>query len=319
MKYFYIKKCLFQILDLMHKIPGMDHATLQTALSERIENLPSRLQVVARWVLDNPADVALLTTREQAKRTGLAPATFTRLAQRLGFAGYDDLRAIHAAALRRRPDGFAGRATELLDRHGDEGDNAIAQDIFAALAEHIRILREPDEIARLTRAATRLSSARRVFCFGLRSAFPAAYMLDFIGMMIGAQTVLADGAGGRGIDTLRSIGKGDVLFAVSVAPYTQLTLQAAQYARDHGAAVVILTDSPHAPLAALADEIVLVRTETPSFFHTMTPAFAAVECLAALMTAKRGKPALDAIAASERQLDAFSTYVTPRSVRRRQP
>jgi DNA-binding MurR/RpiR family transcriptional regulator len=297
----------------------MDHATLKAALSERLDDLPVRLQAVARWVLDNPADVALLTTREQAKRTGLAPATFTRLAQRFGLAGYDELRAVHAATLRQRPDGFAGRATELLDRHCDEGDSALAQDIFAALAEHIRALREPEEIARLTRAATRLSSARCVFCFGMRSAFPAAYMLDFIRAMIGAASVLADGAGGRGIDALRHIGAGDVLFAVSVAPYTQLTLQAAHCAREQGASVVVLTDSAHSPLAALADEIVLVRTQTPSFFHTMTPAFAAVECLAALMTAQRGKPALDAIAASERQLDAFSTYVTPRSVKRRQP
>lgn len=60
----------------------------------------------------------------------------------------------------------------------------------------------------------------------------------------------------------------------------------------------------------------LVRTETPSFFHTMTPAFAAVECLAALMTARKGKAALDAIAGHEAALDAAGTFLTPRSTRR---
>jgi DNA-binding MurR/RpiR family transcriptional regulator len=297
----------------------MDQKDVVIALDAQLEGLPARLQAVARWVLDHPADVALLTTREQARRAGLAPATFTRLAQRLGLPGYDALRAAYAASLRQRPDGFANRATELLVRHGEEGDSAIAQDMFAALAEHVRALREPASIARLEGAARRLADARCVFCFGLRSAFPAAYMLDYIRALIGADSTLADGAGGRGIDALRRIGPGDVLFAISVSPYTSLTVQAAAYARERGAAIVALTDSAHSPLAAIADETVLVRTETPSFFHTMTPAFAAVECLAALMTARRGKPALDAIAASEVQLDAFSTFETPRRPRKIAP
>lgn len=295
----------------------MDQKDVVAALGLQFERLPTQLRAVARWVLDHPADVALLATREQARRAGLAPATFTRLAQRLGLPGYDALRATYAASLRQRPDGFANRATELLARHGEDGDSAIAQDMFAALAQHIRALSEPDCVARLERAAARLADARSLFCFGLRSAFPAAYMLDYIRALIGADSTLADGAGGRGIDALRRIGPGDVLFVASVSPYTRLTVQAAAFARDKGAAIVALTDSAHSPLAALADELVLVRTETPSFFHTMTPAFAAVECLAALMTARRGQPALDAIAAAEAQLDAFSTFESPRRPKRR--
>lgn len=295
----------------------MDRSALNQALDMQLGSLPAQLQAVARWILDNPADVALLTTREQARRAGLAPASFTRLAQRLGLPGYDALRAAYAASLRERPDSFAGRATELLDRHASEGGDAIAQDVFAALADHIRALREPESIARLEVAAEKLATAGTVFCFGLRSAFPASYMLDYVQALIGAPSVLCDGAGGRGIDTLRRISPGDVLFAVSVAPYTRLTVEAASYAKAQGATIVVLTDSLHGPLAALADAVVMVRTQTPSFFHTMTPAFAAVECLAALMTARRGKPALDAITASEAQLDAFSTFLTPRRPKRR--
>ena len=294
----------------------MDQSHLTAALSEGFAQLPQQLQAAARWVLDHPADVALLTTREQAKRASLSPATLTRLAQRFGLSGYDELRAIHATALRQRPEGFAGRASELMQRHGDEGAGAIAQDMFAALAEHLRALREPDAQARLERAAILLAEARTVFCFGLRSAFPAAYMLDYIRDLIGAGSVLADGTGGRGIDALRRIGPGDAFFAVSVSPYTRLTLQAAELAKAKGAKLVALTDSPLSPLAALADATVLVRTETPSFFHTMTPAFAAVECLAALMTAHKGTAALAAIARHEAELHAAGTFHQPRAAKR---
>jgi DNA-binding MurR/RpiR family transcriptional regulator len=294
----------------------VDQQSLNALLAQRIDALPRRLRLAARWVLDHPADVALLSTREQARRADLAPATLTRLAQRIGLAGYDELRAIFAASLRQRPESFSGRATELLGRHEEEGGTALAQDIFAALGDHLAALRTPTALAQLARAADCLASARRVICIGFRSAFPAAYMLDVIHAMIGARSVLADGAGGRGLDGLRDCAAGDVLFAVSVAPYTRQTLQAAELARRNGALVVALTDSVHAPLALLADAVIVVRTETPSFFHTMTPAFAAVECLGALLTARRGQQALDAIAVAEAQAEVLATYASPRRGRR---
>jgi DNA-binding MurR/RpiR family transcriptional regulator len=59
----------------------------------------------------------------------------------------------------------------------------------------------------------------------------------------------------------------------------------------------------------LARETLVVGTETPSFFHTMTPAFAAIECLTALVAARRGTQTIKSLAASEKQLEAFDTYL----------
>ena len=293
----------------------MDEAELRAALTRSYDDLPPRLQAAARWVLDHPADVALLGTREQAKRAGLPPATLTRLAQRLGLSGYDVLRQAFAATLRRRPETFHGRAGELVARHGAQGDAALVTDTFDALGAHLKDLSTPEAIARLVRATDLIAAANRVFCFGLRSAFPAAFMLDYVRNLLGAASVLADAAGGRGVDALRGIGPDDLLFAVSVKPYTRLTLEAARFARDQGATLVVLTDSALSPLARIADAAVLVRTETPSFFHTMTPAFAAVECLAALTAARQGWRAPEALARSEKQLAAFDTYLMSRQQR----
>lgn len=295
----------------------MNRADVLSQLSDTLAALPPQLKEAARWMLDHPADVALLSTREQARRAGLPPATLTRLAQRIGFDGYEAVRQIFAATLRERPESFRGRAEELIVRREDQGDAALALDLIAALGDHLRGLSEPASIESLIRAANRLVAAQRVFCLGLRSSFPVAYMLDYIHALIGEPSVLVDTAGGRGLDLLRQIGSGDVLFVVTVDPYTRLTLRAAEFARERGALVVAVTDSPHGPVAALAEDLVLVRTETPSFFHAMTPAFAVVECLAALITAARGEKALAAIAAGEAQLAAFDTFLKPSPARRR--
>src|SRR6266700_4291949 len=287
----------------------MGDAALVGLLKSGFDGLSPQLQEAARWVIDHPADVALLTTREQARRAGVAPATMTRLAQRFGLKGYDEIRKLYAEAVRRRPESFRARAEELLQRRDTEGDAALVHDVLSSLAHHLQGLTSPESIERFSAAAKLIAGAERVFCLGLRSSFAVAYIFHYVRSLFGASSVLVDGAGGTGVDLLRTIGSADVMLAISVKPYTRHTVHAARYSRARGVRIVAVTDSEMSPLAALAEETLIVRTETPSFFHTMAPAFAAVECLAALVAARHGAQTLAAIAASEKQLAAFETFM----------
>ena len=76
--------------------------------------MPAQIRAAARYVLENPRDVALLSMREQARRAGVQPATMMRLARQLGFDGYEALRELHADTLREVPTGFAGKAGDHL-------------------------------------------------------------------------------------------------------------------------------------------------------------------------------------------------------------
>lgn len=283
--------------------------TFNSELKAQFGALSPQLQEAARWVIDHPADVALLSLREQARRSGVAPVTLTRLAQRFDLKGYDDLRRLYADAVRRRPESFHGRAQELLAQHGSKGDTALARDIFAALGRHLEALGTPEAIGRLVTAAEMIAGADHVFCLGQRSTFAVAFIFHYVRSLFGSKSVLLDGPGGTGRDALRAIGRKDVLLAVTADPYVRETVDTARYVKTRGARVVAITDSDLSPLAAAADRVVLIGTESPSFFHTMTPAFAAVECLAALVAARRGKETLSALADSEQQLAAFNTYV----------
>jgi DNA-binding MurR/RpiR family transcriptional regulator len=98
---------------------------LLVELTAGFDELPPQLKEAARWVIDHPADVALLTMREQARRAGIPPATLTRLAQRFRLKGYDEIRKLYAEAVRQRPESYRGRAEELLQRRDSEGDEAL--------------------------------------------------------------------------------------------------------------------------------------------------------------------------------------------------
>ncbi|BBI48737.1 hypothetical protein HORIV_11580 [Vreelandella olivaria] len=74
--------------------------TLREQIIAQYDAMSAQLQQAARYVLEHPEEVALVSMREVARYADVQPATMTRLAKYLGLPGYDELRAQHAAALR---------------------------------------------------------------------------------------------------------------------------------------------------------------------------------------------------------------------------
>jgi DNA-binding MurR/RpiR family transcriptional regulator len=111
---------------------------------------------------------------------------------------------------------------------------------------------------------------------------------------------------------MRGAGVGDVMFAVSVAPYARATVEAAAHAAARRVGVIALTDSPLSPLAARARYVLTVPTATPSFFHSMSAAFALAETLAALVVAERGPRAVDATRRADQELRSLYAYLDTR-------
>lgn len=271
------------------------------------DDLPSGSRLAARWIMDHPEDVALLSMREQAKRAGVPAATMTRLAQRLGYSGYEALRAVSSSELRQRSD-FSGRTAGLLARRELDGDEALTSDVLAGLAGHLRALSSRDTLASIVHAADVIVSRERLFCIGARSSYASAHLSAYLLSLIGEKAVLVDGAGATGLDRLHGVGASDALLAVTIAPYTRVTVEAAVYAQEKGAAVIAITDSAASPIARLAPASVVVPTSTPSFLQTVAPGLIVVECIAALVAARRGQAAVDAMAASEELLARFGAY-----------
>lgn len=293
-----------------------DDAPLRKQLLELYDVLPAQLRAGAHWIIEHPNEVALLSMRDQARRAGVPPTTMTRLAQRLGFEGYDDMRALYADRLLRNPGSFAQKAGELRERRRVRGEDALSSDLIEAAAARVATLGESDGLDQLAEAARLVIAARRSFVIGQRAGFSVAYQLAYICSLAGCDIQLLDRPGGIGPDPLRDAGAGDVLIAVSVHPYTRATVDIAAYGVERGMKMIAITDSVISPLARRADVAVIAGVESPSFFHTMSAAFVAAEAIAALVAASIGAKAGEALGRSEAQFAALDTYVLPRPNRR---
>lgn len=288
----------------------MNRNDIRDRILAGFDRLPPRMQAAAKRLLDHPDDVALLSMRELAKRADVEPATMTRLAQRLGFQGFDEVRKVYADGVRNRHSSFKDRTEGLQQRRGLDGDSDLVADTLAGIAGHLRTLSNPETLASIGSAADLIVQQDRLFCIGARSSFPAMYLGTYLLSLIGEETCLVDGAGGIGLDQLRTLRRTDAVLALTIAPYTRNTVDAIAFAVERRAPIIAITDSLASPIARNAREVILVPTDTPSFLHTMTPAFVVVECLAALVAAKRGKAAVKAIAETEAHLARFGSYAT---------
>jgi DNA-binding MurR/RpiR family transcriptional regulator len=303
----------------------MTAGPLTQPIVDAFDTLPPKLQLAARYILDRPDDVALLSMREQARHAGVPPATMTRLAQRLGFDGYDAVRALYAGAVRdgtldfagRAGAGFTGKAGAQVEAQKLRGERALAADMVQSLGQEIARLAEPAALSQLVAAADRLHKAQRIYCLGLRACHSAAWHFHYMLSLLGDKTVMLDDAGGTGLDALRDAGRGDVVLAASVEPYARATVEAVRYAAGEGVPVVALTDSEVSPLAQLASATILVATDSPSFFHSMTPMLAVTEILAALVAGRSGQKALAALGRTEAQLAAFGVHLPRRGAKER--
>jgi DNA-binding MurR/RpiR family transcriptional regulator len=294
----------------------LNRVNLKKKIIEAFSTMPAQLQSAARYVLDNPQDAALLTMREQARHAGVQPATMIRLAKHLGFDGYEEMRGIYADALRTGDIGFSAKAGPQFSDQRLKGHKALAADLIEVTSNQIAALSAPESLARLDALAKKLTEARRVFCLGLRSSHAIAWHFHYIISLCGANSTYLESAGGTGADALASAAPTDVLFAVSVSPYTRATIDLAEYAASRNIPILAITDSEVAPLASLAELAIIVSTDTPSFFHTMSPAFVAAEILGALIAGRRGERALDALRNAEDQFSALQIHLRPNNSRK---
>lgn len=286
----------------------MDFAALNQRIAGAFPQLSPQLQRAARHVLDNPDDVALMSMRRLAANARVHPSTMVRLARAFGFDRYTGFREPFQQRLRVRTKGYLDRARDLQARGADDAASKLIEDILATDVDNLHACIETNDAATLAACADTLARARRLYVVGLRSCFPVAFFFDYVCRMFRGDTVLLDGRGGTFADDLRALGPGDVMLAISVEPYTYETVRAIGYTKRQGGTAVALTDSVVSPLAKDADHVLIVGTDSPSFFHSIVPAMALAEALIGLMVAKGGGAALDTIADAEVQLGEFDAY-----------
>lgn len=259
-------------------------------LSQSYASLSPQLQRAAQIVLDNPNDVAVNSMRALATRAKVSPPTMLRLAQRLGFDNYEAFRDVFKQSVATQ--GYGDRADDLRRETDREGIPGLVDATVAAGIAGMDRFHDPVFVRDLERVADYIIAADRRFVLASGASFGQGVSFQYVCRMALPDISLVNGFGIRAIDEIASVRKGDVVVAISTAPYSSRTVEAAIYAKRRNAKIVAVTDRRTSPVAQLAEASIIIKTTGPHYFPSMISLNATLEILSAVIMVKQGAEAV---------------------------
>lgn len=285
----------------------MNLAQLHTRIVDSLPDMPRQVTLAARYVVDHPDDVPLISMRDLAARAGVSPATLLRLTQTLGFASWGDFRALHVDHLRQTPVAYTERATRALSRSGVD---ALVAESFAASRANLHQAEWANPPESFARAAAHLARAERVFISAFMSCRGPGMTFAYLCRMLRNNVALL-GAEATSLSVdLALLRPSDTVLSINFDPYSHEIHQIASAIETTGATLICLSDSRATPLTRLAAETLLFPVDGPSFFPSIAAAQSLVEALIAAVLTELGTEATTRIGHIEHALYDSGTYTT---------
>ncbi len=267
--------------------------------------MTQQFQVGAKYLTDFPAEVPISSMRKIARQAQVQPATLVRLAQHLGFDGWESLKEVFVQSFRQTPKLYTLQAKKVVR---SKSPQAMIGKALTVQACNLATLEELNA-GRMPVAVDLLANARYVHVAGFRACFAPAFSFHYLYRLFRPTVGMLRGDVGTLEMECRALAADDILVVMSFAPYSHESLQVTQAAHKAGCKVLAICDSVLAPIALKADAILLFSTDTPSFFPSLTSAQALIEVLIEQLVVKSGKQAVGQIERSEIQLHQTGAYL----------
>lgn len=269
-------------------------------IRDRLDELSPNDRLVAEAVLRDPTAVAFSSADQLAASAGVSKAAVVRFGARLGYGGFSGLQEALQGGIRERLDGAADEAAPrgtLVERwlEAVEGDlRAVAAGTAPATLEQAAALLETGE--------------GWIHVFGQRaSAAVAEYAYFLLNPML-PNVVRVEAGESALADRLIGIGPEDRLLAFTFRRYAKVTTDVAAFFQEAGAPVVLVTDSPAAPAARHATEVLVCADDSPAPFPTAVTGIFLVELLAATLLERNPSSIGRRLDDAERIWGRFGTY-----------
>ncbi len=227
-----------------------------------MKNLTPRRRELIRPVIENPREFVLLSVRAAAARLNTDPATMLRVVQRMGFAGYRAFQSyLHDLSI--------ANATSLegMEQHPrssipDYLDAMMQQDI-----RNLNAVRATLDAGRLAALARRIHTARRILLIGGDVARNLVHYFEDHLAIVGIPVLVATTAG-RTLHVARSMGRGDLIIAISFRRGLRQTVEGMQRARKNGAYTVGITGTHVSSIARFSNEYFVAPVDSDSFIDS---------------------------------------------------
>jgi DNA-binding MurR/RpiR family transcriptional regulator len=243
-------------------------------IANEYDELPRQLQGVATYIEQHRANIMVQRINEVADGCGVHASAVVRFAQRFGYSGYSEMQAVFRSAYTETVTPARSYQQRIRKVIADESAPMTTAQmalrfIDASRAGLDELSCEFDSKA-FDEAVDLLVKADNIYVIAVRRTFSIASYIAYALQHTEKRVHLISGLGGMFREQIRSIGKNDVLIAISFPPYGKETLYCARVAHQHKAKVLAVTDSALGPLARDATALLKVNEGSAFAFRALT-------------------------------------------------
>lgn len=272
--------------------PPSNPEQLQAEISARYDGLSDRLQLIARYALDYPNDMAMETIAIIAERAQVQPSALIRFAKAFGYSGFSAMQKVFRHNLRERSPSYSERARLFWERREDLAHPLpadVLREFASASSMTLEYLNNTLPGEQLNEAVELLAKARIIHIVGQRRSFPVAAYLAYAINHSDHPAQLLDGSGGMLGEQLRLLDPQDVLIAISFHPYAPETANAVAQTVARNIDIIAITDSAVSPIAQQASVCFKIKDAEVRGFRSLTASMCLAQTLVVSLAVSAGK------------------------------
>lgn len=250
--------------------PYADADAFLAAVRAGYESLSRQLKAIARHVETQRDRLALDGIQDTARQCEVQPSAVVRFAKHFGLAGYSEMQALFRAGAARQLAAEGGYQQRVRALAGADSPAQIAHEVIGGSIASLQALQQALPEADFDAAVALMVQAPALWLVASRRAFPVGAYLAYALQHSEKPVHWLHGLGHMQQGQLQALAPGDVLVAVSFAPYASETLNVVETALARGAKLLAITDSRLSPLATRADAVLLAQDNATFGFRSLT-------------------------------------------------
>ena len=278
-------------------------------IEDNFSSFSKSQKIISKYILENYDKAAYMTASKLGSAVNVSESTVVRFALELGFEGYPEFQHSLQEIVRIRLTSFQRMdVTNSLIGDGDLLTKVLNSDVD-------KIRRTIEEIDReaFDRSIDALVGAKTICVAGFGSSAILASSLSHSLRMIFDNVKLIDASSAEEIYAqIMNVSSGDVIIAISFPRYSKKLISAVNFAKDSGATIIALTDSTASPIASLADDLLVARSDMASFSDSLVAPLSVINALVVAVSRKKQDELRIRLHQLEKIWDEYNVYDTNR-------
>ena len=274
-------------------------------IENQMDEFSKGQKTIARYMLQHYETAAYMTASRLGTAVGVSESTVVRFADQLGFDGYPALQKSLQELIR-------ARLTSLQRIEAANfriGDGSVPEKILTSDMEKIRYTLEHLDTAVFDATIATILHAKRIYIMGVRSSSAlASFLYFYFNMIFEDVKLLQTTSRSEVFEQIFRAKQGDLFIGISFPRYSQRVVAAMQYAREHGAQTLAITDNTLSPLIEFANYTLTAKSDMASFVDSLVAPLSLLNALIVAVTRQKAEEVATVFSTLEGMWERFDVY-----------